>query len=462
MKRRILKLTLVCLALTSISSEAKPNIIYINVDDLGWADLGYQGSTYYETPHIDKLAKSGAIFTNAYAPAANCAPSRACCMTGQWTPRHGVYTVNNSDRGNPKDRKLIPVKNTLHIKDSNLTMATALKNAGYKTCHIGKWHLSKDPTNNGFDINIAGTHAGGPYSGGYHSPYKYPNCEQKEPGEYLTDRLTSEAIGFIDKHQHKPFFLHLAYFTVHTPIQGKKDKIKKFKVKTPSNGQNNATYAAMISSLDDNIGKLKNYLEQKKLLENTLILFTSDNGGVWKISKQWPLRAGKGSYYEGGIREPLIISWKGKIKPDTRVHIPVQGIDYFPTFLAAAGAKKPDTKKLDGINILPLAMGKDEPSERALYWHFPIYLQGGNEDCQDSIFRTRPGSAIRHGNWKLIEYFENGELELYHLKKDPSEKSNVAKTFPSKTKALLEMLSHWRDETGAPVPTEKNPGFIAK
>ena len=448
--------------IVAAAASGKPNIIYINVDDLGWADLGYQGSMYYETPNIDKLAKSGAIFTNAYAPAANCAPSRAACLTGQWTPRHGVYTVNNSDRGDTKHRKLIPIKNTLHIKDNNLTIGGALKKSGYTTCHIGKWHVTKNPTNNGFDINIAGTQAGGPYSGGYHSPYRYPNCEQQKPGEYLTDRLTSEAIGFIDKNHQTPFFLHLAYFTVHTPIQGKKDKIKRFKSKKPAKGQANATYAAMISSLDDNIGRLSKHLEEKELLENTLILFTSDNGGVWKISKQWPLRAGKGAYYEGGIREPLIMSWKGQIKPDTSVDTPVQGIDYFPTFLAAASAKKPDGKKLDGVNILPLAMGQDEHTKRALYWHFPIYLQGGNEDCQDTIFRTRPGSAIRYGNWKLIEYFETGELELYHLKKDPSEKNNAAKTFPSTAKKLHDMLTQWRSEVAAPVPTEKNPAYIGE
>lgn len=458
MKQRLL--ILLATFLFSLTCTGKqPNIIYINVDDLGWADLGYQGSTYYETPHIDRLAKSGAVFTNAYAPAANCAPSRACCLTGQWTPRHGVYTVNNSDRGKAKDRKLIPIKNTLHIKDSNLTIGGALKKAGYTTCHIGKWHVTKDPTQNGFDINIGGNERGGPYTGGYHSPYKYPNCVQQKPGEYLTDRLTDEAITFISKQKDKPYFLHLAYYTVHSPLQAKKEKIKQFKGKKPSKGQDNATYAAMISSLDDNIGKLIKYLEDQKLLGNTLILFTSDNGGVWNTSKQWPLRAGKGAYYEGGIREPLIIAWKGNIKPSTRVDIPVSGIDYFPTFLAAAKAKKPLGKILDGTNILPLAMGEDEQIKRALYWHFPIYLQGGNTDCQDKVFRTRPGSAIRYENWKLIEYFENGDLELYHLKKDPSEKSNLIKTVPKVAERLYAMLQEWRAETGAPVPSEKNPAY---
>ena len=443
-----------------LEGYAKPNIIYINVDDLGWSDLGFQGSEYYETPHIDALAKSGAVFTNAYAPAANCAPSRASCLTGQWTPRHGVYTVNKSDRGKAKHRKLIPTKNTLSIQNDNITIANVLKSAGYTTCHVGKWHVSKDPTENGFDVNIGGNHKGGPYTGGYHSPYRYPNLVQEKEGEYLTDRLTDEAISFINRSTDKPFFLHLAYYTVHTPIQGKEDKIARFKAKTSTKkGQDNAIYAAMISSLDDNIGKLIKNLQDKKMLENTLILFCSDNGGVWKISKQWPLRAGKGSYYEGGIKEPLIISWKGQIKEGQSIPTPVTGLDFFPTFLATAGAEKPKGKTLDGSNILPLTQGENILANRPLYWHFPIYLQGGNPDCQDTIFRTRPGSAIRVGNWKLIEYFENGDLELYNLSKDPGERNNLAVDFKEKAQSLHTMLKAWREETKAPVPTEKNPQY---
>ncbi|MGB1260610.1 MAG: sulfatase [Akkermansiaceae bacterium] len=457
--KRYFALLIASLGISSAVAEPKPNIIYINVDDLGWSDLGFQGSKYYETPHIDKFSKTGAVFTNAYAPAANCAPSRACCLTGQWSSRHGVYTVNNSDRGKPKTRKLIPTKNTLHIKNDNLTIAGALKSAGYTTCHIGKWHVTKDPTQNGFDINIGGNQRGGPYTGGYHSPFKYPNCEQKEKGEYLTDRLTQEAISFINKNKSKPFFLHLAYYTVHTPIQAKKEKVARFKKKSPTKAHSNPTYAAMISSLDDNIGKLMGHLKESGLLENTLIIFTSDNGGVWNISKQWPLRAGKGAYYEGGIREPLVISWKGQIKEGQRIDTAVTGLDYFPTILAAVKVEKPKGKILDGANILPLAQGKDVLTDRALYWHFPIYLEGGNKECQDSIFRTRPGSAIRVGNWKLIEYFENGDLELYKLNKDPGEKQNLLNTFPSKAKELQQMLIDWRKKTNAPVPTELNPAF---
>ncbi|NWK55037.1 sulfatase [Verrucomicrobiaceae bacterium N1E253] len=436
-----------------------PNIIYINIDDLGWADLGYNGSTFYETPNIDRFASQSMNFTNGYAPAANCAPSRACCLTGQWTPRHGVYTVNNSDRGKASTRKLIPTKNTLHISNDNPTIGDALKAGGYHTATMGKWHVTKDPLKNGFDINIGGTQAGGPYNGGYHSPFKYPNLEEKEPGVYLTDRLTDEAIRYVSDTSKRPFFLYLPYFAIHTPIQGKKEKIEHFKKKIkPGSGQKNPEYAAMISSLDDNIGRLMKTLDEQGLSDNTLVIFTSDNGGVYKLSQQKPLRAGKGAYYEGGIREPFLIRWPAKVKAGKNP-TPVVGIDFFPTLLDAAKVKPPKGKVLDGLSLLPELTGSGKLASRALYWHFPIYLQGGNSDCQDGIFRTRPGSAIRHGDWKLIEYFENGDLELYNLAKDEGEQKNLASSHPEKTQELLGMLKSWRKQTKAPVPSQLNPKF---
>ncbi len=462
MKLLLLKsIILGSLSLSALGSD-KPNIIYINVDDLGWADVGYQGSTFYETPHIDKLATQGMVFANAYAAAANCAPSRACAITGQATPRHGVYTVLNSDRGASHTRKIIPTKNTLVIKQDNLTLGHAMKQAGYVTGSFGKWHVSNDPLKNGFDVNVGGSTAGGPYVGGYHSPFKYPNLVQNNPGEYLTDRLTTEAIQFVTDNKDKAFFLYLPYFTVHTPIQGKKDKIAYFKKKDPSDGQKNASYAAMISSLDDNIGRLMKTLDELKLADNTIVIFTSDNGGVYNISHQTPLRAGKGSYYEGGIREPFIVRWPAKFKP-SKNDTPVTHLDLFPTFLDVTQTKMPD-KTLDGNSLIHIFNGKtDEILEnRALYWHFPIYLQGGNKDCQDPLFRTRPGSAIRYGDWKLIQYFENNDLELYNLKNDLSEKSNLAAKNPEKVKQLLAMLDTWRTEKNAPVPTEINPDFGKK
>lgn len=441
------------------NSSSKPNIIYINIDDLGWADLGYNGSTFYETPHIDRLAKDSMDFTNGYAPASNCAPSRACCQTGQWTPRHGVYTVNNSDRGKSSDRKLIPTENTQHISDDMLTIGGALKAAGYATATMGKWHISEDPRNNGYDLNIGGSSDGGPYRGGYLSPFKYPNLEEKEKGIHLADRITDEAIRFITAKRDKPFFLYLTYFSVHAPIQAKPEKIAYFKKKIdPKSGQKNATYAAMISSVDDNIGRVMKTLDDHGFAQNTLVVFTSDNGGVWNVSKQTPLRAGKGSYYEGGIREPFLIRWPGKVKHGKNL-TPVTGIDFFPTFLEAAQATVPESKRLDGVSLIPELMGTGKIKDRALFWHFPIYLQGGNIDCQDPAFRTRPGSAIRDGDWKLIEYFENGSVELYNLSDDPGEGNNLATQLPEKTQELMKQLRNWRKETEAPVPTQLNPGF---
>ena len=401
----------------------------------------------------------------AYAAAANCAPSRACLLTGQNTPRHGVYTVNNSDRGNAKDRKLVPTKNTLFIKESNLTFGSYFKEAGYATASIGKWHISHDPTKHGFDLNIGGYHKGGPYNGGYSSPYKYPNCIVKEKGRFLTDHLTDEAIKFIDesKDKNRPFFLYFPYYAVHSPIEGKKEKVEKYNKLPKSKAHKSAAYAALIESLDENVGRLVDSLKKNGLDENTVVVFTSDNGGVWKTSKQWPLRAGKGAYYEGGIREPFIIKWPKNIKAGQRSDVPVSHLDLFPTMLRMANID-PKDKLFDGVNILPLLTGKGRIAKRALYWHFPIYLQadGKSDETRDMKFRTRPGSVIRYGNWKLHEYFEDGGLELYNLKDDTGEKNNLAKAYPEMAAKLHKMLKDWRKETKAPVPTKLNPKYKGK
>ena len=441
----------------------KPNIIYINADDLGWTDLACQGSKFYKTPHLDKLASQGMVFTNAYAPSANCAPSRACCMTGQYPPRHGIYTVGSSDRGRSADRKLIPTKNTMMLAEAHITIAEAMKASGYVTCHVGKWHLGRNPKTQGFDVNIAGCQWGSPSGGGYHSPYKYPNCVQKKQGEYLTDRLGMEAVSFIEANKDKPFFLHFATHSVHTPIQGKAQLVAQYSNAATSDAHKNATYAAMVHSLDENVGRIMTKLDELDLARNTLVLFTSDNGGVWKISKQWPLRAGKGAYYEGGIREPLFVRWPGKIQSGSKCDVPVSGIDFFPTFLEAARAQKPHGKILDGVSLMPLLTQSATIKDRALFWHFPIYLQAyvknGPVETRDRKFRTRPGSVIRYGDWKLHEYFEDGGLELYNLKDDISEKTNLAGKNPEKVMELHNMLRAWRKETGAPVPTKLNPKY---
>jgi arylsulfatase A-like enzyme len=441
-------------------SKEKPNFLFILIDDLGWKDLGYMGSEYYETPNIDKLASQGVSFTNAYAPAANCAPSRACILSGQNTPRHGIYTVGSSERGDTRSRKLIPVENTTTLADSNLTFAEMLKGAGYRTGSIGKWHLGENPKTQGFDVNIAGSHDGHPKS--YFSPYKNKNLSDGSEGEYLTDRLTSEAIQFLEESKDQPFCLYLPYFTVHTPIQGKKELIEKYKTKEGGDGQSNAAYAAMVESADQNIGKLMQSLEELGLVENTMVVFFSDNGGIAKISSQKPLRAGKGSYYEGGIREPMIIRWPKKIDGGQVCEVPVTGLDFYPTFLEASGVSLPEGKILDGVSLIPMLIEGKSLQRDALYWHFPIYLQSIHpllDEARDPLFRTRPGSVIRMGDWKLHEYFENGEIELYNLKDDQGEKVNLADKYPKKVKKLYEKLSKWRQKTNAPIPDNLNPEY---
>lgn len=445
---------------------AKPNIVLINVDDLGWADLACQGSKYYKTPNVDRLAIEGMRFTNAYAAAANCAPSRACMLTGQYGPRHGVYTVQSSTRGKAKHRRLIPVENTNRIKDTELTIADLLKPAGYTSISIGKWHVSGDPLKCGFDQNVAGGHIGHPSAkhGGYHSPFNYPNCVSEKEGEYLTDRLTDAAIEFVSENKEGPFFLYLPYYTVHGPLQPKEAKRKKWKSQAGQPGQKNASYAAMIESLDENVGRLLASLESNGVSDRTLVIFTSDNGGVWGFSRQTPLRSGKGSYFEGGIRVPLIVRWPGKVEPETICDEPVINIDLMPTLADIAGAKIPASKTIDGVSIKGLFFdSKSKLAKRSLFWHFPIYLQANARkadfETHDPWFRTRPGSIIRSGKWKLHEYFEDGRLELYDLESDIGETNNVAKDQPEVTAQLYADLKKWREQTKAPVPTELNPDF---
>lgn len=443
-----------------IKGESKPNILLINIDDMGWRDVGFMGSEFYETPNLDALAADGMIFTNAYASASNCAPSRACLMSGQWTPRHGIYTVDSSERGKSKDRKLIPVKNNTVLPDSQYILPEALKDAGYVTCHAGKWHLSDDPTLFGFDVNIGGSHAGSP--GSYYPPYTQVPLEAPSEDYYLTDLIMDKTLEFLQKAGDTPFFLYYSPYAVHTPIHPVKKLLPKYKNKPEWNGQNNAEYATMVENLDIQIGRLIGNLKKSGKLENTFILFSSDNGGVYKVTRQRPLRAGKGSYYEGGIREPMFVCWPGKVTAGTKTDVPISNLDFYPTILEVVGISKPENKVLDGQSIVPLLKGKNKLEERPLFWHFPIYLEGGNAECQDSLFRCRPGSAIRLDDWKLIHYFENNDIELYNLKNDISEKNNLAQSNPQKVNELLNMLRKWRKETAAPVPSILNPDFIAK
>jgi arylsulfatase A-like enzyme len=444
----------------SRKSAEKPNIILINVDDLGWKDLGFMGSEYYETPNLDALAKEGMVFYKAYAGAANCAPSRACLLSGHNTPWHGVYTVSPSERGHPKTRKLIPIKNTKHLGDSVYNLPRMLKNAGYVTGSFGKWHIGEDPTQQGIDVNVGGDSRGNPGGNGYFSPYKINNIEDGPEGEYLTDRLTREAIAFVEKYRDTTFFLYLPFYTVHGPIMGKDSLIAKFENKPGSNGQDRPDYAAMVASMDENVGKLLEKIKTSGLEENTLVIFTSDNGGIRDVSEQNPLRAGKGSYYEGGIRVPLIIKWPGEIEPGSTSDIRVSHLDFYPTLQNIVNPSK-RADNLDGFDLGPIFKG-DKLAERDLFFHFPVYLQAYSEvhdDGRDPLFRTRPGSVIISGDWKLHEYFEDGALELYNLKTDVGETNNLAKKNPEKANELLLKLREWRTKNDAPVPAEPNPQY---
>jgi arylsulfatase A-like enzyme len=433
-----------------------PNIILINIDDLGWMDTGFQGSQFYETPNIDKLSEQGIIFTDGYAAASNCAPSRACLMTGLWTPRHGIYTVSPSARGKSEHRKLIPIRNTKTLPENFTTLPEILKSNGYATCHAGKWHLSNDPLERGFDVNIGGGHNGHPKS--YFPPYKNVDLAA-ENGEYLTDFIMTKTVEFV-RTAKRPFFLNYAPYAVHTPIHPIDSLKIKYENKTPWNSQQNVDYATMIDNLDRNIGQLIGVLEDLEMIDNTLIIFTSDNGGLWGITDQYPLRAGKGSYFEGGIRVHFFFSWQGKIPAKTTSQIPITNLDILPTILEAASIEYEPT--LDGESLWPTFTGDTSLEKRPLFWHFPVYLEAyrkNNLQNRDTLFRTRPGSVIRIGDWKLHHYFEDNSVELYNLKTDISERQNLAGTNPEKVRELLKTLYDWRQKVNAPIPDQLNPDF---
>ena len=451
---------------TAADTSRNPNFVFILIDDMGWRDVGFMGSRYYETPNIDRLAAQGMVFTDAYANAPNCAPTRACLLSGQYGPRHGVYTVGNSDRGSAAGRKLIPVANRTTLPTEIITLAEALRPAGYRSASMGKWHLGVDPDSGpvaqGFDVNVAGNLAGSPTS--YFSPYRNKNLPDGPKGEYLTDRLTEEALAFIEANRARPFFLYLPHYAVHTPIQAKQELVAKYKKKRPDGGQGNPEYAAMIESVDQGVGALLAKLDQLGLADNTVVVFFSDNGGVGgyrelgiaggEITSNRPLRGGKGMLYEGGIREPTIVRWPAKVKAGTRCATPVIGLDFYPTFLEIAGAEKKPGQILDGESLVPLLTGTGTLKRDAIFWHFPAYLQGSK-----GTWRTTPCGVIRSGGWKLIEFFEDNRLELYNLADDIGEAADLAEKMPEKAKELHDRLVAWRKAVNAPVPTEKNPQF---
>lgn len=460
---RIFAAALLLYAVAPLAAADRPNVLFIYLDDYGWKDVGYMGSDFYETPHLDRLAAQSMIFTDAYSCAANCAPARACLLSGQYTPRHEIYNVGTGPRGNAKYRRLLHVPGVSTLRTDIVTWAHRLQKAGYRTATMGKWHLSKDPIPYGFHVNIGGTKSGGPPRG-YFPPHNVPGLKDAPAREYLTDTLSSEAIQFITRNKDRPWFLYLTHFAVHTPLQAKKDLVAKYQQKPKGTLHHHAVMAAMIQSVDEGVGRIVATLASLGLTERTVIVFYSDNGGYGPATSMAPLKGYKGTYYEGGIRVPFFVKWPGVVQAGAKCEVPITTVDLYPTFCEITGAKPPAKQPLDGESLLPLLKGTGELKRKAIFWHFPAYLQSYSraDEQRDPLFRSRPCSIVRAGDFKLHEYFEDGGLELYNLREDIGETRNLAAAMPGKTRELHERLKDWRKRIRAPVPDKPNPKYDAE
>jgi len=438
------------------ASKKRTNILLIMIDDLGWMDLHCQGNDRLDTPNIDKLAKQGMRFTDFYAAAPVCSPTRAAIMTGQSPARLGL-TTHIPDRPGfaPKEAKVLSAKTLDHLYLKHVTIAERLKEAGYATAFMGKWHLSGRrksaepgpsepelrPEHQGFDINIGGCSFGGPPT--YFDPYRIPNIEPRRKGEYLPDRLADETIAFIRKHREQPFFAALWNYTVHWPMEAPQKLVDKYE-KRLGPGLKDARYGAMIEAMDAAVGRVLALLDELDLAEQTLVIFTSDNGGFAGVSDNRPLRASKGHLYEGGIRVPLIVRWPGVVGANTICRTPVVSMDFYPTLLEAAGAPPETDKKLDGESIVPLLNQAGRLKRKAIYFHYPNYAWHG---------ANRLGGVIRQGDYKLIERYDDGSVELFNLADDLSEKRDLSRSMPEKARQLKRKLDAWLAESGAMMPT---------
>ena len=446
----------VLLAATFARAADKPNVIVILADDLGVADLGCYGNSFHETPHLDQLAKDGIRFTNAYSACTVCSPTRAALMTGLYPARlHVTDWIAGHQR--PLAKLNVPDW-TKELKAGHYTMAKAFKENGYVTASMGKWHLGGPdcyPEKHGFDVNVAGTDKGQPPS--YFSPYKIPTLPDGPAGESLSDRLTAEACKWIEANKEEPFFLYLPHFAVHTPLQAKKDVIEKYKAKAAKLGvQKNATYAALLEGLDDSVGGIRKKLAELKLTDKTVVIFASDNGGLIgnaknPITTNPPYRAGKGSAYEGGVRVPMLMSGPA-LRAGERSSMDAMTIDLFPTIAKLCRLATPESVKPDGIDLSPGRGGANPASIRSIYWHYPHYHPGG---------ATPYSAVLTHDKFRLVEFFEDDHVELYDLKKDVGEKTDLVATMPEKAKELRAELAAWRKAVGAQMPT-KNPKYDPK
>ena len=471
------RITVLSLSLTMLTSFAisademvdeapRTNVILILIDDLGWKDLGCYGSDYYQTPNIDRLASEGMRFTDGYAACNVCSPTRAAVMTGKYPARLLLTQWLPSGRWNAKKNKLREGRYVSNLPLEEITIAEAMREAGYRTGFMGKWHLGTEtyyyPEHQGFDVNVAGRDYGAP--GSYFYPFKgkwkIPTTGQtlyKDPplsgkdGDYLPDRLAEEAEKFIRESADKPFFLMLSHYAVHTPLQAKQEKIDRYSKVQEEQRQGNPTYAAMVESVDDSVGRVMATLRDLNLDDQTLIVFTSDNGGNWRVTNHAPLRANKGSNYEGGIRVPFIIKSPEHTKPGSVSREPVISTDIYPTILAATGQNLRLHQHVDGKNLVPILTGSSGLDREAIYWHYPHYNQHP---------QSFPSGVIRAGDWKLLETFETGELSLYNLASDIGETNELSARNPAKVAQLHAKLKAWRESVGAD-PMRLNPEYKA-
>ena len=441
-------------AASAPAAPRKANIVLFLIDDLGWRDIGANGSTYYQTPNIDRLAREGVWFTDAYAACAVCSPTRAAVLTGKY-PARLLLTDWLPDGRWPPKAKLRSGRFVRELPLEEVTIAEALREAGYRTASIGKWHLGAEPfslpEHHGFDVNVGGNAHGAPgdfffpYAGNWAIPttdlrVRWNVFPDGKPGEYLTDRLTDEAVKFIRENRERPFFLYLPHYAVHTPLQAKPELVAKYEKIPEAQRQGKPVYAAMVESMDESIGRVMATLRELGLERDTMVIFTSDNGGFYNATSNAPLRANKGAYYEGGIRVPLIVKWPGVAKAGHVSSEPVTSTDFYPTCLAAAGLPPRPNQHMDGRNLQPLLAGGATLGRPAIFWHFPHY-----NDHPHSV----PSGVIRQGPWKLIETFDPEGLELYNLADDLGEQRNLAAAQPARVAELKRALDAWRVEVGA-------------
>lgn len=468
---RISKLQSLAASVALISSisfvSGKPNIVFVIADDLGWSDVGYNGASFYETPRIDALSKQGMAFSNAYPGASNCMPSRAIIMTGTYITRTQMWTPGSRAKGKIEHmRFLVPrrgdskgdgiIPSSEILDPSFITLPEVLKKSGYLSAHFGKWHLG--PNGHGFDINDTNG-LGADLSKKYYNDIN------------ATRTLTDAAIDFVitESKTESPFFLYLAYWDVHTPLVAEKSLVQKYKRKLAGKSWDhdwNPTYAAMIETVDTNVGRLYQAIQSAGIADDTLFIFTSDNGGHAGATPNAPLRGAKGAFYEGGIRVPTFAVWPSEIEANSICDTPISGVDYLPTFAALAKAPTPTRQPVDGRSIVPLLRGESALEDRSIFWHYPLYLQGNGYNLVVPIhgtdrlyWRATPCSVIRKGDWKLIQYFENGKIELFNLNKDLEEQRELSKSHPEKAEDLLHELKRWQRNTHAVIPTTLNPDF---